>query len=150
MPQSFVRVPIHVIFATKNREATLSHDVRPRLFGYIGGIINECGGVSVVVNGMAEHVHVLMLLPSDRSVSEVLRLIKSNSSKWIHEQFPSLQGFAWQTGYAAFGVSESNIESVMLYIRNQEEHHRMKSFTEEYETFLALHGFEQHPNDLAA
>lgn len=150
MPQSFVKVFVHVIFATKSRQATITSDIRPRLFGYIGGIIRECGGVPVIVNGMAEHVHLLMLLPSDRSVSELLRLIKTNSSKWIHEQFPSLQGFAWQSGYATYGVSESQIEIVRQYIKNQEEHHSKKSFAEEYEAFLALHGFVQHPNDVAA
>lgn len=150
MPQSFVKVFVHVIFATKNREATLSREVRSRLFGYIGGIINECGGVPVIVNGMSEHVHILMLLPSDKSISDILRLIKSNSSKWLHEQFPSMLGIAWQTGYAAFGVSESNLQTVHQYIRDQEAHHSKKSFAEEYEAFLALHGFVQHPNDLAA
>ena len=150
MPQSFVKVFVHVIFATKNRDVTLSRDICPRLFGYIGGIITECGGVPVIVNGMAEHVHILMLLPSDKSISETLRVIKSNSSKWLHEQFPSMQGFAWQSGYSAFGGSESNAESVRQYIRDQEEHHRKKSFAEEYEAFLELHGCEQHPNDLAA
>ena len=150
MPQSFVKVLVHVIFATKNREAMIPADIRPRFFGYIGGVIKECGGVPVIVNGMADHVHILMLLPSDKSISEILCLIKSNSSRWLHEQFRAMRTFAWQTGYAAFGVSESNAESVRQYITDQEEHHRKKSFAEEYEAFLALHGFEQHPNDLAA
>lgn len=150
MPQSFVKVFVHVIFATKNREAMIPSDIRQRLFGYIGGIIRECGGVPVIVDGMADHVHILMLLPSDKSISEVLRFVKSNSSRWLHEQFPAMRDFGWQTGYAAFGVSESKAESVRQYIGAQEEHHRKKSFAEEYEAFLAVHGFQQHPKDLAA
>ena len=142
MPQSFVKVFAHVIFATKNRDATIVPKFA-RGYSDFGGIIRECGGVPVIINGMAEHVHILMLLPSDKSISELLRIVKSNSSKWMHEQFPSMCEFGWQNGYAALGVSESIAESVRQYIRAQEEHHRKKSFAEEYEAFLALHGFEQ-------
>ena len=150
MPQSFVRLFVHVIFSTKDRQPTISYEVRPRLFGYLGGIIRECHGEPIIVNGVADHVHILMAMPPEKSISEMLRLIKSNSSKWVHEQFPSMKRFAWQNGYAAFGVSASNIDQVRLYIMDQEEHHRKRTFAEEYEAILSKHGFVQHPNDLAA
>lgn len=119
-------------------------------FGYMGGIIRECNGEPIIINGMADHVHILMAIPADRSVSEMLRLIKSNSSRWAHEEIPSMKQFAWQNGYAAFGVSASNVDQIRLYIMDQEEHHRKRTFAEEYQAILDKHGFVQHPNDLAA
>jgi REP element-mobilizing transposase RayT len=150
MPQAFIRIFIHVIFSTKRREATISSTLRPRLHSYIAGIISECGGTPMIVNGMADHVHILMALPSNKSVSELVRIIKANSSKWVHELFSTEKGFAWQNGYAVFGVSASNVDEVRRYIEKQEEHHRKRTFAEEYEAFLAKHGFVQHPKDLAA
>lgn len=141
MPQSYTKLIVHIIFSTKHREAKIVPEIRPRLHGYMRGIIEDCGGIVIVVNGMADHVHLLLVIPPERSVSEMVRLIKSNSSKWLHEQFPMLRHFGWQNGYSAFSVSESNLAAVRAYIASQEEHHRKRTFTEELSGFLKKHGF---------
>ncbi|MBI3871765.1 MAG: IS200/IS605 family transposase [candidate division Zixibacteria bacterium] len=140
MPQSHTQILIHAIFSTKNREPLILPPWRSRLFAYVAGIINESGGTTHLVNGTADHVHILLDLPRERSVSEMMRLAKTNSSKWIHEQFPAHRSFRWQNGYGAFSVSASAADRVKTYIARQEEHHRRKTFQEEYISFLKKHG----------
>jgi REP element-mobilizing transposase RayT len=112
---------------------------------YLGGIIRELDGHAIIVNGPADHVHLLCSLPATTALADVMRVLKTNSSKWIHETFPNLASFAWQTGYAAFSVSESNVQAVEQYIRNQEEHHRTVSFQDEFVAFLKRHGIQYDP-----
>ncbi|HEX8915745.1 MAG TPA: transposase [Humisphaera sp.] len=140
MPQSFTSLLYHVIFSTKNREPLIDADLKPRLHDYLGGIINEAKGQTVLVGGVADHVHVLAYLPKNLSVPDALRLIKANSSGWVHRTFPARQSFAWQAGYAAFTASLSVMEDVRAYIADQEEHHRTVSFQDEYRAFLRRHG----------
>lgn len=142
MPHTFTRITIHLIFSTKNREPSLDSALRARLFAYIKGVIERCNGHTLAINGMAEHVHMLVVIPPDRSVSDMVRLIKSNSSKWIREEFYTLRGFAWQSGFSAFSVSESQIANVRKYIGSQEEHHRKKSYLEELRGFFSKHGID--------
>jgi REP element-mobilizing transposase RayT len=129
-----------LIFSTKDREPLIAETIRTELWAYMAGVIRESGGEALIVNGASDHAHVLMLLPTVRSVSEMVRLIKSNSSKWVRETARK-SAFAWQRGYAAFSVSQSNLQGVSKYIAEQEEHHRKKSFQEEYRGFLEKHGF---------
>jgi REP element-mobilizing transposase RayT len=140
VPHTYANLLVHVIFGTKGRRPTITADVRPRLFAYMGGVVREAGGTPTIVNGTDDHAHLLLGLPATASVADVLRVVKANSSRWVHETFPALRAFAWQSGYAAFSVSQSNADAVRAYIAGQEEHHRHVSFREEYIQFLERHG----------
>jgi len=140
MPQSYVCLPTHVVFSTKNRIAFIQSEWEPRLYEYAGGILRAEKCVLLAAGGMPDHVHFLISWSKEKSVAEVLRVLKTNSSRWIHETFPSQADFAWQAGYGAFAVSQSNIDSVKQYIANQKEHHRKMSFKEEFVALLRKHG----------
>ena len=142
MPHTYTYLATHVVFSTKDRLPLMSADLKPRLWAYMNGVIEKLGGKTLAVNGMADHVHVLMLLPPSVAVAEALRVLKANSSKWIHENWPKQRKFAWQSGYAAFGVSRSAVGDVIQYIENQEEHHRGFSFQDELLALLKKHGIE--------
>ena len=142
MPQSFACLNYHVIFSTKGRAPFLVGDLPNRLYAYVGGIIRNENGTLVAAGGMPDHVHFLISLSRESSVSDVLRQIKSSSSRWIHETIPDLRGFAWQAGYAAFAVSYSHIEIVKQYIATQADHHRTVTFQEEFLAFLRRHNLE--------
>jgi putative transposase len=139
MPQSFASLHVHIIFSTKNREPFISPEIETRLYEYIGGILRAEAASLIAAGGMPDHVHLLVSLTRDHSLAGVTRLIKANSSKWIHETFPQKRSFAWQVGYGAFSVSYSNIEGVKRYIAGQSEHHRKKTFQEEFVEFLERH-----------
>ena len=105
MSQSFTNLLYHIIFSTKDRRPVITFDYQPRLYDYIGGIIRGTGGISLGIDGMEDHVHVLAKLRPDRALSDVLRDLKSNATGWMHDVFPRLSEFSWQRGYAAFTVS---------------------------------------------
>ena len=136
MSHTYTQLYTHIVFSTKNRFPFIDKELRTRIFPYMGGIIRELDGKPILVNGVADHIHILAALPARMAVSDVLRTIKTNSSKWVHEQFPVRSKFAWQTGYGAFSVSCRDVESVRDYIANQEEHHRHVTFQEEVLQFL--------------
>ena len=140
MPHTFTNLLVHSIFSTKERSPVINSDLKPRLFGYMGGIIRESKGTLIAANGPADHVHLLMLMPQDTALSDLMRVVKANSSRWVHQEWPGLRAFAWQVGYGAFSVSQSNTETVKQYIAEQEEHHRRVSFQEEFVAFLKRHG----------
>lgn len=139
MPQSFACLHLHLIFSTKHREPMLAAPVIPRLFEYVGGILRNNNCALIAANAMPDHIHLLVSLSRELSVSELLRLIKTNSSKWIHETFPDMTQFGWQNGYAAFVVSKSGLDAVNTYIANQQKHHEKKTFQQEYVEFLKAH-----------
>ena len=132
----------HLIFSTKERRPFLDECVRPRVHGYLGGIARELDGRTIIVNGTADHVHLLVDLPPKLAVSDAVRVIKANSSRWIHREISGLGDFSWQTGFGAFSVSKSKLADVQAYIANQERHHASVSFQDEYRSFLAHHGLE--------
>jgi REP element-mobilizing transposase RayT len=142
VPQSLACLYVHLIFSTKNREPFLVPDLAPRLYGYIGGILRETGSVLVEAGGMPDHVHLLVSLGRQASVADTVRKVKANSSRWVHETFPDRAAFAWQNGYGAFTVSHSNVESVREYLRGQAEHHKKRTFHDEYREFLRRHAIE--------
>ena len=142
MSQSFTNLLYHIIFSTKDRRPIITVDYQPRLYEYIGGILRGVGGVSLDINGIEDHVHVLAKLRPDRSLSDVLRELKSNATGWMHNVFPRLRDFSWQRGYAAFTVSQSNVEQVQRYIARQQEHHQKMSFRDEFITFLKANRIE--------
>jgi REP element-mobilizing transposase RayT len=139
---SFTRLTYHVVFATKYRRPTIDNLIRERLYEYIGGTLRAKKGQLIEIGGTADHVHILARLSPSLAVANVVRDVKANSSKWMHEHPDVVSSFEWQKGYGAFTVSYSRIESVRLYIRNQEEHHRTKTFQEEYVEFLKRHDIE--------
>ena len=138
MPQSLAAVNIHFVFSTKSRLPSITEGVAPELHQYMGGIIRAEKCVPLSVGGMADHVHLLISMSREISLAEIVRVVKSASSKWMHDK--GHPDFAWQSGYAAFSVSQSNLESVRAYIAQQAQHHRQISFREEYVLFLQKHG----------
>ena len=142
MPQSFVCMNCHIIFSTKKREPLIMPDAAPRLHEYIAGTIRQTGCKLLAAGGMPDHVHLLVSLGKQKALADAVRDIKANSSRWIHETFDKLRGFAWQTGYGGFAVSYSNTEDVKRYIANQREHHRVRTFKEEFLAFLERHHVE--------
>jgi REP element-mobilizing transposase RayT len=142
MAQSFACLHCHFIFSTKNRLPLITTDLQTRLYEYIGGILRAEKCVLVAAGGMPDHLHLLCSFSKELAVAPALRLIKANSSKWIHETFPQYRAFAWQTGYGAFAVSYSHVDRVKRYIAGQEKHHRRTTFQEEFLAFLKRHRIE--------
>ena len=142
MANTYTSLYYHVIFSTKNRERWLSAEIRERLWPYLGGIARDNAMKAIEIGGVTDHVHVLISIPASVAAADAVKLIKGSSSRWIKESFPNMAAFAWQDGYGAFSVSESQLDGVRDYIRNQEEHHRTKTFAEEYRTFLKRHRIE--------
>ena len=143
MPQSYTNLIFHIVFSTKNRQSSTTDDMKTRLYDYIGGTIRKQGGIALAINGMSDHVHILAKLRPDKSVSDVLRDLKANSSGWTKEVFPDLKDFSWQNGYGAFTVSASQIEKVREYIANQERHHlKIGSFRDEFVKLLRANEIE--------
>jgi len=129
---SFTSILIHCVWSTKKREPFLSSDVRNRLWPYLGGIARENKIKALAIGGVADHVHMLISLPKTLSVSKALQHLKGNSSKWIHDTFPKLHSFEWQEGYGAFSIGISAVHATVRYICDQAEHHRKRSFREEF------------------
>lgn len=139
MPRTYTQLLNHIVFSTKERRPWLTPEVRARLYPYLGGIVRQLNGVALLINGVADHVHISASLPPTAAPSEFVGKMKANSSKWIHETFPAERSFAWQLGYSAFSVSMSQKQGVFDYIAGQEEHHRKISFQEELLAFLRRH-----------
>ena len=146
MPHTYTDVLIHFIFSTKDRAPLIAPEIRATLLAYLGGIVRELKGSPMSINAVADHVHALIRMPSDASPAEMMRVVKTNSSRWVHEQWPQEESFAWQTGYGAFSVSESNVDQVREYIARQEEHHRRMTFQEEFIAFLKRHNIQYDPS----
>ena len=142
MSQSYCNLIYHLVFSTKSRQAWLDDEISARVHAYLGGGIRDEGGMALIINGTADHVHVLARLRQDKAVSDVLRNIKSSSSGWIHRTFPKAVQFNWQAGYGAFTVSPSQIEKTRRYILEQEQHHKRRSFQDEFIALLEAHGIE--------
>jgi putative transposase len=139
MPSTHVSLHYHLVFSTKERVPTIADAFKARLHGYLGGIVGGMGGVPLEIGGVADHVHMLVGLKATHCLADVLRVIKADSSKWIHQADAR---FAWQEGYGAFTVSRSNLAAVREYIQTQEDHHRTRSFRDEYREFLVKHDVE--------
>jgi REP element-mobilizing transposase RayT len=144
MAHTLTNLLFHVIFGTKGRQPSIDPDVREPLHAYLGGIVRELNGIAIVVNGTDDHVHALIKTPATLAIADALRVMKTNSSKWVHETHGRSK-FGWQSGYAAFTVSESGARAVRSYIEQQEKHHRKKSFEEEYIEFLVKNGISYDP-----
>lgn len=136
---TFTNFIYHIVFSTKHRRPLIHDELQKKLYAYIGGIIRLQDGQLIDIGGMEDHIHLLAILPPTKAFSDVIRNIKGSSSKWVNE-LPHPPGrFEWQKGYGGFTVSYSQIEGVRKYIQNQKEHHRTKTFEEEYVKFLEVH-----------
>ena len=142
MPQSLSKVILHIIFSPKNREPWLDSAVRPRMHAYLATICRNAGSDFVHVGGVADHVHIVTTLPRTISQAELVEQIKKASSKWIKALDARYREFFWQRGYGAFSVSPSQLDVVLQYVDTQPEHHRKRTFQEEYRELLRKHGID--------
>ena len=139
MPQSLARIHIHLVFSTKNRAPIIHDGVKDSLHRYMATVLRDLGCSHVLINSVADHIHLLFEIGRNHSVSEAVEQVKKTSSKWIKTRGDEFARFAWQSGYGAFSVSESGLQRVREYIANQAEHHRQRTFQEEYLSFLERH-----------
>ena len=142
MGQSLVKNYIHIVYSTKHREALIREPVEFELYRYLGGLCNTAKCDPLKIGGYLDHVHILCNLSKNIALSKFLQHLKSKSSKWIKEKGEFYQNFFWQDGYGAFSVSPSKLDSVINYITNQHQHHKTKSFQDEYCDLLKKHGLE--------
>ena len=140
MAHSFTDLLTHAIFSTKLRAPVIEDGIRSEVLTYLGGVVKHIGGKALLVNGTTDHVHMLIRLPADVPVAKCMRLVKANSSKWVHEHWPERKNFEWQIGYAAFSVSLSQRDAVYRYIQRQDEHHRKRSFADEMNAIFKKYG----------
>ena len=132
MANTYTQIHIQFVFAVKHRDGLIHTSFKDELYQYISGIIKNNNHKLLAINGMPDHVHVLVGMRPTQSVSDLLQDIKGSSSKWINDKKFLRVRFEWQEGYGAFSYAKSEVNSVIRYIQNQEEHHRTKSFKEEY------------------
>ena len=144
MPDTLTNLLYHIVFSTKAREPLIRESFRDELEKYIAGMVRNNGGILLGIGGVADHLHIVAKFKPDRSVAEMVRLIKANSSRWVNEEHGQRGRFEWQAGYGAFSVSQSQLDALLAYVanENQQEHHRKRSFQDEYRDFLARHGIE--------
>ncbi|MCP4398744.1 MAG: IS200/IS605 family transposase, partial [bacterium] len=141
-PDTFTQLYVHLIFAVQHRQYLLHDPVAPRVFKYMSGIVRDLKHKSMIVNGMPDHVHLLLGLHPSVSISDTVHDIKRGSSLWINQERMFRGKFAWQEGYGAFSYSRSQLNDVYHYIENQQEHHRRRTFREEYVDFLEKFALE--------
>ena len=134
----------HVVFSTASRRPLIDESVADDLHAYLGGVVREVGGTAHAINGVADHVHLLIGLPSGLAVAKAIQLVKTNSSRWMHNT-RGISEFGWQVGYAAFTVSASGHARVQAYVENQAKHHREFSFQDELVALLKKHKIEYDP-----
>ena len=142
MSQSLVKNLIHLVYSTKNRMAWIPEDVRPALYAFQAGVFKTMESQALVIGGVEDHVHALFSLSKNQKLTDVIGEVKKASSGWMKSDWTRYPGFYWQGGYAAFSVSESNIDQVRLYIENQQEHHRKMTFQDELRLLCQRHGIE--------
>lgn len=142
MANTYTSLHYHFVFSTKKRERWIVPEIEQRVWAYLGGIAKENKMSPIQIGGVEDHVHLLLGASPALAPSKIAQLIKGGSSAWIHDTFPNMKAFAWQDGYGSFTVSRSNVDDVAAYIRGQREHHRLKTFQEEYIAFLQKHGVQ--------
>lgn len=146
MANTYTQIHIHAVFAVKYRASVISNDWNNRLYQYITAIVQNNGHKMLSINGMPDHVHAFFGLNPNQSISEIMRMIKGESSEWINKQRFTPNTFRWQEGYGAFSYARSQLTTVCNYIEQQEKHHHKRTFLEEYKEMLRL--FEVEYNDI--
>ena len=142
MANTYTCLFYHIVFSTKNRDAWIAQEYEERIWNYLGGIAKENDALTIRIGGVSDHVHLVVRTPPTIAPSELVKAIKGGSSRWIHETFPKLSAFAWQDGFGAFTVSKSKVPEVVEYIAGQRDHHRTRTFQEEYRALLQKHETE--------
>jgi len=138
----YIKIWIHLIWATKNRLPLLNNDIKSKIFEHIRINAKQKSIYLDFINGCSDHVHALISMNADQSISKIAQLLKGESSHWINKNQLVKEHFAWQEEYIAVSVSYNGIDNVREYIKNQENHHRQKSFSEEWNLFIEKYGFE--------
>lgn len=146
MANTFTQIHIQFVFAVKYRTGIIQPSWRHRLYQYTTGIVQNNGHKMLAINGMPDHIHLLVGLRPEQSIAHFMQDVKSNSSKWINSNNLVPGKFAWQEGYGAFSYGKSQIEEVATYIENQEQHHQKKTFLEEYHGFLKKFDIDFNPD----
>src|SRR2546430_3686024 len=136
---SYVSSYHHCVFSTKERRPMITAALQERLWPYLGGIARENKMTAIEIGGVADHIHILLSLPSSMPIAKALQLIKGGSSKWVHDTFPDQKLFGWQSKYGSFSVSVSQLDKIIAYIKGQPEHHRKMTFQEEFVALLKKH-----------
>jgi len=136
MANTYTQIHIHAVFSVQNRECIIRNQWRDELYKYITGVIRNHHHKLLAINGMPDHIHVLFGMRPTQTLSDLLQDIKGNSSKWINDKKFVRGKFSWQEGYGAFSYSKSQLPQVIQYIERQQEHHKKKTFIEEYKEFL--------------
>jgi REP element-mobilizing transposase RayT len=139
MAHAFSSILIHLIFSTKYRKKSVKPLFKSGLYGLMSGIFEKLDCYPILIYGASDHIHAFFALSANHALADVIRTLKSNSSKWVHDNYREHSYFGWQEGYAAFSVSESKKPDVLAYIEKQEEHHQNRSFVDEYIAFLKAH-----------
>ena len=142
MPNTYTQIHIQVVFAVQNRDCIISTQWKDELYKYMTGIVQKNNHKLLGINGMPDHIHMLIGLRPTQSVSDLMQDIKGSSSKWINDKGFLRSRFSWQEGYGAFSYSKSELTRVLTYIENQERHHAKKDFYTEYIQLLQVHGIE--------
>ena len=142
MADTYTKIYVHVVFAVKGRANLISAKWKEDLYKYITGIITNEKQKLIIINGMPDHIHLLIGLKPSIALSDLIRDVKANSSKFVNEKKWVAGKFEWQNGFGAFSYSHSQLNTIINYIKNQEEHHRNKTFNEEYIEFLNLFGID--------
>jgi REP element-mobilizing transposase RayT len=142
MGQSLVKNYLHIVFSTKNRKQLISPPFEDELHSYLGGICKNMECQPIKIGGHTDHVHILCMLSKKIALMKLLEEVKSHSSKWMKTKDVSLKKFYWQDGYGAFSVNPSEVDKVTAYITNQHEHHKKKTFQDEYRAFLKKYNVE--------
>ena len=140
MAQSLARILLHLVFSTKAREPWLDAHLRPRVFAYLAEVGREMGCEVYRVGGTADHIHMAIQLTRPLAVADFVKKVKASSSAWIKAEGDNHAGFSWQAGYGVFSLGASQLAVLTSYIDQQEEHHRVRGFQEEYRDFLKQHG----------
>ena len=146
MANTYTQLYVHVVFSVKGRSNLISTKWKEDLYKYITGIITNEKQKLMIINGMPDHIHLLIGLGPDCKLSDLVRTIKANSSKWINESSFILEKFQWQKGFGAFSIGTSSVNTVINYIKTQEEHHHRKTFREEYIEFLTTYQIDYDIN----
>lgn len=139
MANTFTSLHCHIVFSTKNRERWLRPEIEEDVWRYLGGICRTHGVKALQIGGVDDHVHLLIGMPPTLALSDIVKRIKGESSKWLSAEVNGMAGFAWQDGYGAFTVGKSQIADTIHYIQNQREHHAKVTFENEYKKFLKVH-----------
>ena len=142
MPQSLSHILIHLIWSTNERHPWLTPGIREKAHAYLAGAVRQCACEAYRVGGVADHVHLAVRLSRTLSPADLVKEVKTASSKWLKTQSPALAAFAWQRGYGAFSVGPTSLDALLHYIETQDEHHRTRTFQDEYRDFLKKYGIE--------